>query len=118
MGPPPRSPLPGPLLLAAVRSGALAVAAVAGDVIVGLAVAAPTVDGDHDELLCLTVAPPERRHGLATRILERLVAAQRERRLPLVALVTVAERDPVEPLPVEERRRIAARVLTGAGFQV
>jgi hypothetical protein len=36
----------------------------------------------------------------------------------VVAAVTVAERDPVEPLAVDVRRTVAMRLLEGAGFEV
>jgi len=98
------------LLLAALRgSDATMVAAVAGDTIVGLAVAAS------GQLLALGVAPGFRRQGLAGRLLTALVGRVGGQ---IEALVTVAERDPVEPLDHALRASIARRLLERAGFAV
>jgi acetoin utilization protein AcuC len=102
------------LLLAALRlTDSVAVAAVAGDAIVGLAVAGPS--GAPRQLLALGVAPAFRRQGLAGRLLSAL-AAQVDGEVE--ALVTVAERDPVEPLDHALRASIARRLLERAGFSV
>jgi acetoin utilization protein AcuC len=93
------------LLTGALASGdARAVAGVVDDVIVGLALVA---DG---RLLALGVAPEHRRAGLAAALLERLA--------PREATVTVAERDPVDPLPHVDRMAIARRLLERAGLDV
>jgi GNAT superfamily N-acetyltransferase len=100
------------LLLAALRvSDSVAVAAVAGDAIVGLAFAGPS--GAPRQLLALGVAPGFRRQGLAGRLLGALVAQVDG---VIEALVTVAERDPVEPLDHALRSSIAHRLLERAGF--
>jgi acetoin utilization protein AcuC len=102
------------LLMAALRlSDSAAVAAVAGDAIVGLALAGPS--GASRQLLALGVAPGFRRQGLAGRLLGAL-AAQIDGEIE--ALLTVVERDPVEPLDHELRASIARRLLDRAGFEV
>ncbi len=105
------------LLAAAVGDGARVAAAVAGGVVVGAGLVAPGPDGDADELLALGVAPALRRLGLATALLRSLTDARPTGR-PLRALVTVGERDPVEPLERELRAAIARRLLEAAGFRV
>ena len=96
-------------------SVAVAVAAIAGDTIVGLALAAPTAGGDQAELLAVGVAPGNRRRGLATALVQALSGAVEG---PCVATVTVAERDPIEPLDFVLRASIARRVLERAGFRI
>jgi GNAT superfamily N-acetyltransferase len=91
-----------------------AVAAVAGEVVVGLAVDGMAERENGTPLLALGVAPAFRRRGLATLLLQALVARRRER----FALVTVAERDPYEPLDHGLRVSIARRLLERAGFEV
>ena len=93
------------IVAAALAQGASVVAAVAGIVVVGLAVTGPD-----DALLALGVAPDHRRAGLATALLRASHARSAE--------VTVAERDPVDPLPHAVRAQIARRVLEQAGFTV
>ncbi|MDQ2966554.1 MAG: hypothetical protein M3R57_11980, partial [Chloroflexota bacterium] len=97
------------LLAAALRADSTAVAAVAGDTVVGLAIVASR------QLLAVGVAPAFRRNGLAGRLLGALVERVGGE---LEALVTVAERDPVEPLDHELRASIARRLLERAGFAV
>jgi acetoin utilization protein AcuC len=105
------------LLAAALRDGAHVTAALEGAEIVGLVVSAPSrADPLADELLAVGVAPAFRRQGLAAAMLARHVAVRRPGDRSLVANVTVAERDPIEPLPVELRASIARRLLDGAGF--
>ncbi len=94
------------LILAALADGAAVSAAVVGRNVVGLVVV--SADG---ELLALGVAPAWRRQGLGGRL---LAAAETARR----AEVTVAERDPVEPLDRDVRSLVASRLLLGAGFRV
>jgi acetoin utilization protein AcuC len=91
-----------------------AVAAVVGDVIVGLAVDGQSERENGTPLLALGVAPAFRRRGLATTLLQALAAGGGQR----YALVTVAERDPFEPLDHGLRVSIARRLLERAGFEV
>jgi acetoin utilization protein AcuC len=113
------------LVLGALTSshGVRATAAVAGDIVVGLALSAVEGAGRPRTLLALGVAASHRRSGLATDLLGRHVAIcsvpLRAERVPAwTAVVTVAERDPVVPLPRSTRSRIARRLLEGAGFRV
>jgi GNAT superfamily N-acetyltransferase len=108
---PPRGPgLPSrrgwfpPRILGALEAGAHVAVAIRGPLVVGLAVAA---DG---ELLAIGVAPDDRRRGLGRSLIEAIT--------PYVerAEITVAERDPFDPLPRSERASIARRLLTGAGL--
>jgi acetoin utilization protein AcuC len=106
------------LLVRALASGAHLTAALEGGSIVGLVVsAASRSDAMADELLAVGVAPAFRRRGLATAMLERHVAVRRPGDRDLVATVTVAERDPYEPLPRNVRAEIAGRLLEGVGFR-
>lgn len=106
------------LLRAALISGARAAAAIAGNVIVGLVLAAPAgADPSRDALVALGVAPSARRRGLGACLLRALVSGQPPGR-PMEALVTAAERDPFDPLPDPFRREIARRLLERAGFAV
>jgi acetoin utilization protein AcuC len=94
----------------AIRAGAEVAAAVAGEVVVGLAIAGPaTPDGARD-LLAVGVAPAYRRGGLAARLLAESPADRAD--------VTLAERDPVEPLDAAVRSRIASTQLSRAGFTI
>lgn len=97
------------------RGPAVAIAAIAGDRIVGLAVAAPAADGGRSELLAVGVAPTYRRRDLATALLRALGGAVEG---PCVATVTLAERDPIEPLDRGLRASIARRILEQAGFHL
>jgi GNAT superfamily N-acetyltransferase len=97
-------------VLAALRDGAAARVAVravvVGTRVVGVGIA---VDG---ALLALGVAPGHRRAGLGRALLDALgpdVAS---------AEVTVAERDPFDPLDAGERIDVAARMLRAAGLTV
>jgi acetoin utilization protein AcuC len=109
------------LLAAALAGGARVVAAVSGDTIVGVAVCAAAGDRPGDRpgdtsLLATGVAPDLRRRGLGLALVRALAAG-----LPagtrLEAQVGVAERDAVDPLPVETRIDVARRLLTAAGFE-
>jgi acetoin utilization protein AcuC len=116
---PPFDPDDGRALLAgAIAGGARVVAGVAGPTIVGVAVAAPVADVTRDEsLLALGVAPAWRRAGLAGALL-RALADGRPAGAAMEARVGVAERDVVEPLPVETRIAVARRLLERAGFAI
>jgi acetoin utilization protein AcuC len=115
------------ILRAAVRDGAVAVGAVSGEWLVGVALAAPASasgadKGDGvdavDQLVALGVAPGWRRRGVATAMLRALVAEQNRRGRALIALHTAAERDPIDPLPRARRREVAERLAAGAGLTV
>jgi GNAT superfamily N-acetyltransferase len=97
------------LLRAAGAAGATIVGAVASDRLVGAAVAR------EGTLLAVGVTPGRRQRGLGRALLGRLVDAVDG---PLVANLGLADRDPVKPLPVERRARIARSLLDGAGFRV
>lgn len=93
-------------------------AAMAGETIVAAVVSAA---GEGSRLLLgLGVAPDHRRRGLATELVRRHVAAaaDAETGQPWAAVVTLAERDPFEPLPRATRAEIVRRLLEGAGFGV
>jgi acetoin utilization protein AcuC len=105
------------LLRAALGDGAVAVGAVAGEWLVGVALAAPAPLDGVEQLLALGVAPAWRRQGLAGALLRALVEQQDYRGRALVALHTVAERDPFDPLPREVRRSVADRLFRAAGFR-
>jgi acetoin utilization protein AcuC len=121
---PPANPDEGQaLLLAAVRDGARVSGAVLGDRLVGVAIAAPA--GGHGrgpggglELLWIGVARGQRQKGIASALLETLVGPGGEgsasRRWS--ARIGVAERDVVDPLPLELRQSIARRLVGRAGF--
>ncbi len=91
--------------------------AVDGDTIVGVAASMATEDGGR-ELTVIAVAPPARRSGLASELIRRHVTAVAPPPAGWRARVTVAERDPVEPLDRATRATIARRLLDGAGFEV
>lgn len=106
------------ILAAALADGGRAFVAVAGATIVGVVVAAPsTTEPGAEALLALGVAPGWRRRGLAAALLRALVEGV-DRGRHLEALLTVAERDVVEPLDARVRRDIAQRLLAGAGFDL
>ena len=104
------------LLVAAAADGARVVVAVLGDVICGVAIAAPSRHETNDlELLTVGVAPDIRGRGLGTALLARLVDGIDR---PISAVVTVAERDVDDPLPILGRAAIARAMLEHAGFRV
>ena len=87
--------------------------AVVDSTVVGLAVssAAEPRDGS-SELLALGVAPRHRRRGIATALMGAHASPGS------TALLTLAERDPIEPLPRELRASIARRVFEAAGYEI
>ncbi len=91
------------IVTAALADGASVTAAVAGSMVVGAAVV-----GRDGELLGLGVAMTWRRRGIAT----ALLAASDAR----TAEITVAERDPLDPLPVRIRTEVARRLAASAGI--
>lgn len=106
------------LLRGAVRGGATGTAAVIGEWLVGVALAAPTPVDAVDKLVALGVAPAWRRRGVATAMLRALVAARERhgRGRALGALHTAAERDVFDPLPRAVRRGVAVKLALAAGF--
>jgi acetoin utilization protein AcuC len=106
------------LLEAALADGARVAAAVAGDVVVGVAVAAHAAGVRAVEsLLAVGVAPGWRGAGLARALLGALVEG-RPAGVALEAEIGAAERDVVEPADVSTRLAVARRLLEGAGFVV
>jgi acetoin utilization protein AcuC len=122
------------IVAAAVRAGGIAVAAVSGDVIVGLALSIPgrpagsalldgidglipaSAGGAH-RVVATGVAPSWRGGGLGRRLLLALAERADAGRIALWASFGPGERDIVDPLPLETRRTIAAGLLAAAGFR-
>jgi len=90
-------------------------AAVVGDAVVGLAVSLASAASLQRELLAVGVAPGWRQHGLAGQVLAAHVDALAEGQ-EIVAEVTVAERDPIDPIDGHVRRDVARRLFERAGF--
>ena len=93
--------------------------AVDGATAVGLVVSAlddPAEPAASRSVLAIGVAPAWRRQGLATALLAAHVDAFDGAGRPWAATVTLAERDPVEPLDRSLRSEIAARIYERAGF--
>lgn len=105
------------LIRSAAAVGATIVGAVDGELLVGVAIAEPSAGAGSGpaRLLALGVAPGRRRRGIGRALLGRLVETLTG---PMVAEVGLAERDPVAPLPVETRARIARALLKQAGFRI
>ena len=117
----PADPADGHALIgSAIRDGARVSAAVDGTLVVGLAVShsGARAGAGTGELLALGIAPAWRRRGLAGALLGAHVAAADPHEIRQVAMVTVAERDPVEPLDLADRTSIARRLLERAGYRV
>ena len=91
-------------------------AAIVQDVLVGAVVSAAAESGAGREILAIGVAPEHRGHGLASAMLQAHVASFRPGDESLSATITVAERDPIEPLDHALRASIARRLFEGAGF--
>jgi len=106
------------LVLAAIRDGAAVAAALEGTTVIGLAITRHADDAARSDLLALGVAPAWRRQGLAARLLARRMEWTRPGDVDHEALITVAERDPFEPLDIGTRAAIARRLLEGAGHRV
>ena len=108
------------LVAAALASGARVIAAVAGNVAVGVAISVPArqpAGAGFEDLLAVGVTPTRRRSGLATSLLAELVRTMPAGRA-IRAAVGVAERDVHEPLDRALRATIARRLLVSAGFTV
>jgi GNAT superfamily N-acetyltransferase len=78
----------------------------------------PVEESGRRELLTVGVAPGSRGQGLGAALLESLVTFDPQATMEYVAEVTLAERDPVEPLDRSRRADVARRLLERAGFQV
>lgn len=111
------------LVLAGLRSGddVRVTAAVVGRLVVGAVVSAVGAAGGasggpaHRRLIAVGVAPAHRRAGVAGAMLRAHLGAGSDGER-WEALVTLAERDPIEPQDRATRERIARRLLEGAGF--
>ena len=115
----PMDPIDGHALIAAgLADGLRATVAVEGATVVGAAVSWTPDGGGPAQLLALGVAPERRRQGLATSLLGTHVSTAGSDGAGFAAEVTVAERDPREPLDGSVRREIARRLFARAGFQV
>jgi acetoin utilization protein AcuC len=93
--------------------------AVDGATSVGLVVSAlddPAVPDSPRSILAIGVAPAARRQGLATRMLAAHVEEFGRAGTSWAATVSLAERDPVEPLDRALRSAIADRIFERAGF--
>jgi acetoin utilization protein AcuC len=104
------------IVAAGLAAGARVSAAVDGSSVVGLAVSVQSDGGL--ELVALGVAPANRNRGLATAMLRAHVGEANGAGRRWRASVTLAERDPVDPLDRTVRATIARRLLEGAGFEV
>ncbi|HEX9549817.1 MAG TPA: hypothetical protein VF971_01845, partial [Candidatus Limnocylindrales bacterium] len=69
-------------------------------------------------LLGVGVAPAQRGRGLGGELLRRHVRPAAEVVEPWEAAMTVAERDPIEPLGRPTRAAIARRLLESTGFRI
>jgi GNAT superfamily N-acetyltransferase len=106
------------LLVAALADDARAVGAVSDGVLVGVAVAAPSqIEAAVESLLVVGVAPDFRGRGLGRALLASLVEG-RPPRTSLEARIGAAERDVVDPGPLDRRLEVARRLLAGAGFEL
>ena len=110
---------PGSVLATADERDRVSVtAAIVQDVLVGAVVSAAGESGAGREILAIGVAPEHRGHGLASSMLAAHVASFHPGDERLSATVTVAERDPIEPLDHALRASIARHLFEGAGFEV
>jgi GNAT superfamily N-acetyltransferase len=106
------------LLRSALSDGGVAAAAIVGEWLVGVALAVPSPLDGVDRLVALGVASEWRQQGLAAAMLLALVDEEGHRGRVLVALNTVGERDPIDPLPRAVRRGVAERLVRTAGMVV
>lgn len=94
--------------------------AVDGSTVVGLVASVsddPAATNAPRSILAIGIAPAARRQGLATRMLQVHLAEFGREATSWTATVTVAERDPVEPLDRAIRTAIAVRIHEAAGFR-
>jgi acetoin utilization protein AcuC len=116
---PPTDPVAGhAFVLAAIRDGAVISAAVSGGTVVGLAVGGPLGDLGVREVLAVGVSPAVRRQGLGAELLGSLVSEGTSPATEWIADITLAERDPIEPLGRDLRAAIARRLLERTGFEI
>jgi acetoin utilization protein AcuC len=106
------------LIKSALEDGGIAAGAVSGDRLVGVALAVPAPIAGVARLVALGVAPEWRRQGLATAMLRAVVEETARGGRALVALHTVADRDPIDPLPRAVRRGVAEELARRAGMAV
>jgi len=106
------------LVAAGLLDGLQVTAAVDGTTVVGAALSHHPDGAARAQLLALGVARPWRRQGLAGRLLAVHVDRMGTAEAGLAAEVTVAERDPLDPLDGVLRRDIARRLLETAGFRI
>ncbi len=104
------------LVAAGLRDGLCATVAVDGSTVVGAALSRCGDGAARTDLFALGVAPAWRRAGLARQLLVVHVDSMGGR--DVSAELTVAERDPIDPLDGDVRRAIARRLLEGTGFRV
>jgi acetoin utilization protein AcuC len=108
------------LLVAALRNGARASGAVSGDQLVGAVIGARAGDQGHPtDVLWIGVAPGHRRRGIGTALVAALVGSPDAGATltRYAARLGIADRDVVEPLPLDDRLAIAARILARSGFR-
>ena len=116
---PPADPVAGhALVLAAIGDGARVSVAVAGSTVVGLAVTGPIGEDGRSEVLSVGVAPAFRQRGLARALMEAVIGGAPPGTIEHTADVTLAERDPIDPLDRGLRASIARRLLERAGFDM
>jgi acetoin utilization protein AcuC len=106
------------LVRAAVAEGGVAAGAIAGEWLVGVALAVPAPLDGVDRLVALGVAPEWRRAGVARALLRSLADVTANRGRTLAALHTLAERDPLDPLPRAVRRGVAESLARQAGMTI
>jgi len=106
------------LVAAGLGDGLRVTAAIDDGRVVGAAVSHRADGALPAELLALGVAPGWRRRGIAGRLLAAHPGGPGEGDADLVVEVTVAERDPLDPLDGSLRRVIARGLLEAAGFRI
>jgi len=106
------------LVAAGLQDGLRATVALAGATVVGAVLSRPADGLARSDLLALGVASDWRRRGLAGALLATHVEVHDPGDGGLATEVTVAERDPLDPLDGGLRRDIARRLLGKGGFDV
>jgi acetoin utilization protein AcuC len=103
------------LLRSTLAAGASASLAAIGDVVVGVVVSAPAAEAART-ILAVGVSPARRGRGLARELLRRHLAAH-PKATQWDAEITVAERDWIDPRPVDARLAVADALFARAGFR-